>query len=176
MSRVDAAVLLRDFREFHEFVGGGKTCRHVLQRTRKTKSAVAHRRGDQLFHLFEFGFGWCSIFVTDDVFADLSRADKRGEVHTRALLFKALEVVIKGAPINLEIETAKETLLLLDLSFVDRSDRLTFAGDFCRHSLHDFTHRARIDEEIRFRLPQHVDKARRNDETSSVDDPRGSRA
>ena len=99
----------------------------------------------------------------------MSGADKRAEIHAGALFLETLEVFVERAPVDSETKTSEKVFLLFDLAFVDRRDRLAFAGDLSRHTHHHFAHRAWIDQQVRFRLAQHVDEARRDDETLRVD-------
>ena len=82
---VDAAVLMRDFRQFDDLIGFRKTRRHVLQRSRNSERAVFHRVGDQLLHLLQLGRRGRAIVIADDVLAHLGRAHERAEVDAGAL-------------------------------------------------------------------------------------------
>src|SRR6185369_17103033 len=145
MCSVDAAVLSRHFRELDQLVSLCETRRNVLERRRKTERAVTHRIGHQLLHLLQLLWRWRTVVVTDDVFAHLSRTNKRAEVYSRSLFFETLKVFIERAPIDCEIESSEKVFLLLDLALVDGRDRLALACDLSRHTHHHLAHRAWID-------------------------------
>src|SRR3712207_2167217 len=100
MRGVDAAILACDLRELDQFVSFSKTRRHVLQRSRETKSAVQHRLGHELLHLVQLLRGWRAIVVTNYIRANLSSADERAEIHARALFLEAFEIFVERAPID----------------------------------------------------------------------------
>ena len=67
------------------------------------------------------------------------------------------------------LKRLEKVFLFFDLSFVDRCNRLAFASNLGGDTHHHFAHRARIDQQIGFRLAQHVDESGRNDETLRID-------
>ncbi len=52
-----------------------------------------------------------------------------------------------------------------------RRDRSAFAGDLRRDSLRKLAQRAIVDQQVGFGLSEHIDKARRNNQTFGVDYP-----
>ena len=113
--------------------------------------------------------GGRAIIKTDDVLADLGRADKSRQVYAAALFLQAHEIFVERAPIDGQVVAAVEVFLFLDESFVDGRDRFAFAGYFGGHAHHHLAHRARIDQQVSFRLAQHVDEAGRHDHAARID-------
>src|SRR5581483_637895 len=131
--------------------------------------AVLHRIRNQAFHLSKLSSRRRTIVVTDHVFAHLRRADEGAEVYACALLVEPFKILVERAPIHRQVEATIEIFLLFQNAIVDRRYRFTFAGNLSRHAHHDLAHRAWIDQNVLFRLAEHVDEARRNDLSTRVD-------
>src|SRR2546429_164882 len=76
-----------------------------------------------------------------------------------AMAGKSREIAIEGLPIG------PDAILLVDVFplgkelFVQRRDRFPLARDLGRDSLSDLRSRARIDQDVVFRLPQQIDES-----------------
>ena len=126
-----------------------------------------------MLHLFKLGRGRWAIVEPDNVFAQLRRADESCQIYAGTLFFQSFEILVERTPVHRQVVAAEKVFLFLDESLVNRRDGFTLAGDLGGYAHHYLAHRARIDEQISFRLTEHIDKARRHDQTGGVNLARG---
>src|SRR5580704_17724376 len=155
-----------------QFFSLGVGSRRIFERSGDSDGAIEHGLADELLHPLELRRIGLYIVVAEDHAADASGADVIGDVDADALFFETREVLAKGSPIDLHVELIEGALIATENSVIERSDGFPFAGDLRGDALIDFRWQPRIDENGEFGLPKHINKARSDNETVSVDGAR----
>ena len=82
---------------------------------------------------------------------------------------QALEISLQRGPVRGEMEVLVIISALLIEHVVGGSDGVAFAGDFGGDALRQFADCLLVDEQVGFRLAEHVDEAGRNDQPFGID-------
>src|SRR6266566_164519 len=134
---------------------------------------MLHGLCDQRFHLIEFFGRWSTINVAENGFANLGSTNVSTDIKRSANFFQPLEILIQGGPVDLQMVPVQLGLELSQCASILRSNRSALTSDFSCYALRKLAQRAVVDEQIEFRLTEHVDKARRDNQARSIDDTIG---
>ena len=166
---VDAALLGRDLGQRDQLIGLRVRAGSVDQRARQSHRAVAHGIVHHDLHLLQLVGGRSAVCRADYHVTNLRRAHIRSQIDRASLLGQALEILLQRGPIRSEMEVLVVIRVLLIQHVVGGSDGVAFAGDLGSDALRQLADRLLVDEQVGFRLAEHVDEAGRDDQTFGVD-------
>ena len=118
--------------------------------------------------VFQFLSGGRAVGGADHHVPHLRRANIGAEVDPTSLLRQPLKILLQRLPVGREVEVLKKIGMLLVELVVGRRDRVAFAGDLRGDALCQLADRLLVDEQVHFRLAEHVNEAGRDDQAGGV--------
>jgi len=167
--RVHAAVTPRRFRERDDLLGRSVDGGSILDGCGETQRTLQHRgihQGDHVRQLFG-----CRVAVlpAHDRHANLRRADERRDVDGAFGAREVREIAVQIAPVLLDVVPLHPHGILRDEHVGEGRDRAALARHFRGDALGDLAEESVVDQDVRFRLPQHVDEAWGNDQPRDIE-------
>ncbi len=168
---VDAAVPGGGVGQRYQFVRPGVVGRGINERTRQPQRTLLHGVFDQALHLGQlFGRG-SAVLRAQHHPAHLGGADVAAQIDSGAPALEAGEIAGEVAPIHLHAEAGHERVEFVQGAIVLGSGRPAFAGDLGGDALADFAFRGGVDQQVEFRLAQHIDEAGSHHQAGRINHP-----
>src|SRR6266545_988879 len=167
--RVHAAVTPRGFRQRDDLLGRSVEGGGILDRRGEAQGALPHGGLHERDHAGQLLGSRAAVLLAHDGYADLRRPDERRDVDGAARAREMREVAVEIAPILLDAVLLHPDGVVGDQRVGERGDRPAFPRHFGGDSLSHLAEHPVVHQDARFRLAEHVDEPRRDDEAGHVE-------